>query len=301
MFFGLCKWSLPVLAALVLIGYVATMNEATEISRTRIADKRARNVVVRIMDEVWTMRSYAYCATGLFFLAYIWMVCIARRAARMADDLENVTSFALHSSRSPLARINKDATLAMRGEMDPHEALKAIAQASEARLKAIEEYENISRGFAGYTKETAEEFDLVELADDILGYICAGTKGIDFRRDFPSEPLKVRAHRTLLAELMGNLLDNAVKYTKEGVVSFAISPLPKGVRIVVADTGRGMTKETRRRMYDRFFRAAETKDVPGNGLGLATVAAIVKRYRGKITCDSTLGKGTTFTVSLTLT
>lgn len=300
MFVGLCTWSLPVLAAVVLIGYVATVNEASKISRTRIDDKHARNIVVRIMDEVWTMRAYAYCATGLFFLAYIWMTCVAKRAARMADDLENITSFALHSSRSPLARINKDATLAMRGEMDPHEALMAVATASEARLKAIEEYENISRGFAGYTNETTEEFDLVELADDILGYIGAGTNGIDFRRDFPSTPLKVCAHRTLLAELIGNLLDNAVKYTGEGVVSLAISPMRAGVRIAVADTGRGMDRETQRRMYDRFFRAPEAKDRPGNGLGLATVAAIVRRYRGNITCDSTLGKGTTFTVTLPL-
>ncbi len=297
-FLTISKWSLPIIAVLVFFGYVTFVTAAQRGPRLYSLDNSVKEVVDHMAKEVWTTRNYAFVSLGLFLVAYLWMLWLARKTAALAADLESINSFVMHSSRSPLELMHKNARLALNGEMETRNALVGIEQASEARLKVVEDYENVSRRFVGYTHASMEDFDLVELAENVLGYVSAGRTDIEFRRDFPSEPVVVHAHRSLLAELMGNLLDNAVKYTGRGVVSLAVSLAGKNVRIVVSDTGRGMTKEVMRRMYDRCYRAEEAKDMPGNGLGLAMVAAIVSRYHGKKHCDSVLGKGTTFTITL---
>ena len=72
-------------------------------------------------------------------------------------------------------------------------------------------------------------------------------------------------------------------------------------KIIVSDTGCGISAADRKRMYERFYRAPSASDKPGSGLGLATVREIVvKRYNGKIDCHSEVGNGTTFTVTLPL-
>ena len=75
----------------------------------------------------------------------------------------------------------------------------------------------------------------------------------------------------------------------------------KNAVLTVSDTGRGIPKKDLKHIFDRFFRAENATGVPGTGLGLSAVHEIVtQRYKGKIKVDSTLGKGTTFTVTLPL-
>jgi len=115
------------------------------------------------------------------------------------------------------------------------------------------------------------------------------------------EDVIVRAHPFLVFEIIGNLMDNAVKYTESGVVALSVSKQKDTAKIVVSDTGCGISAADRKRMYERFYRAPSASDKPGSGLGLATVREIVvKRYKGKIDCHSEVGNGTIFTVTLPL-
>ena len=115
------------------------------------------------------------------------------------------------------------------------------------------------------------------------------------------EDVIVRAHPFLVFEIIGNLMDNAVKYTESGVVALSVSKQKDTAKIVVSDTGCGISAADRKRMYERFYRAPSASDKPGSGLGLATVYEIVvRRYKGKIDCHSEVGNGTIFTVTLPL-
>jgi len=108
--------------------------------------------------------------------------------------------------------------------------------------------------------------------------------------------------RTALRRLITNLLDNAVKYSKEGgviEVSVASESKSKHVALSVTDHGIGIAKDDQQRLFERFWHGSDNKSYKGSsGLGLYLCSQIVEAHGGTIVCDSKLGKMTRFTVSL---
>ena len=111
----------------------------------------------------------------------------------------------------------------------------------------------------------------------------------------------VRAHEQKLANVLDNLVGNAIKFTPEGGrVVLSVSWRKGSLVIAVTDTGCGVPAEYRERVFDPAFRAPGTAKVEGQGLGLSFVRSIVRFYGGTCRCDSNPGSGSTFTVSLPL-
>lgn len=103
--------------------------------------------------------------------------------------------------------------------------------------------------------------------------------------------------------IVTNLIDNAVKYSKENLcIRITTQSTPKNLIIRIEDNGIGMSKETQRRIFEKFYRAhtGNLHNVKGFGLGLSYVKTIVEAHEGKIRVDSTVGKGTTFTMEFPL-
>jgi two-component system, OmpR family, phosphate regulon sensor histidine kinase PhoR len=105
--------------------------------------------------------------------------------------------------------------------------------------------------------------------------------------------------------LINNLFDNAVKYSKEDVppaIRITTKNMGRNIRIVIDDNGIGMSKETLSRVFEKFYRAhtGNVHNVKGFGLGLSYVKAMTEAHDGKIKADSVLGKGSTFTVDFPL-
>ena len=97
--------------------------------------------------------------------------------------------------------------------------------------------------------------------------------------------------------MVGNLLDNALKFTpKGGSVSMSLEETPGFVRLRIRDTGCGPADLPH--VFQRFYRADTSRNLPGNGLGLALVQAVVVSYGGRVTCVSEPGKGAEFVVKL---
>jgi signal transduction histidine kinase len=102
-------------------------------------------------------------------------------------------------------------------------------------------------------------------------------------------------------EVLGNLLSNAFKFTPHGgSVTLSIEPVTGGVRMQVRDTGAGIPPEQLPRIFDKFYQADNQSAARGggSGLGLAIAKQIVDAHGGSITCESTPGVGTTFTITL---
>src|ERR1700759_5439728 len=113
----------------------------------------------------------------------------------------------------------------------------------------------------------------------------------------------INADEVHLMNIITNLIDNAVKYSKDNlVVKITTHSTPKSLVIRIEDNGIGMSKETQRRIFEKFYRAhtGNLHNVKGFGLGLSYVKTIVEAHEGKIKVDSTVGRGTCFTLEFPL-
>jgi two-component system NtrC family sensor kinase len=129
---------------------------------------------------------------------------------------------------------------------------------------------------------------------------AAENKGVSLEIDLPEELPLVNGDPVRLRLMIGNLLDNAIKYTPEGgVVKIEAEAEDGQVILRVKDNGPGIPLADQPYLYDKFFRASNApKDISGTGLGLSIVKSIVDNHGGRIWVDSKLGDGATFTVVL---
>lgn len=145
--------------------------------------------------------------------------------------------------------------------------------------------------------------DLGDVARDVVDLVgsTARAKGLTLHVDLtPSGPV-VPGDPAELDRLLGNLVSNAVKYTRRGgTVSVSATRPGEEVVLRVSDDGLGISEEDQAGLFRAFFRTTNPDALrePGTGLGLAIVATIVQRHRGRVEVDSRLGVGTTFTVTL---
>lgn len=123
--------------------------------------------------------------------------------------------------------------------------------------------------------------------------------------DFKALEDGVLGHKVHFVNMLSNLVDNALKYSKEDVdPHIIVSTKNDGKRILISviDNGIGMTKDTASKVFDKFYRAhtGNVHNVKGFGLGLNYTRKMVEAHDGKITLETNLGKGSTFTISLPL-
>ncbi len=134
--------------------------------------------------------------------------------------------------------------------------------------------------------------DVVELYEPV-----AAEKNIQFA--YRTEPVLVEGDKDLLFQAIANLLDNAIKYTPEGgTVVITVAPHKNGAQIVLRDTGHGIADEFKPHVFRRFYRITKCRSLPGSGLGLSLVAAIVKLHQGTITLTDNKPTGLVVTVTI---
>jgi two-component system phosphate regulon sensor histidine kinase PhoR len=128
-------------------------------------------------------------------------------------------------------------------------------------------------------------------------------KGGDMEIHLNAENDLLEGDEVHINNIVNNLLDNAVKYSKENVpphISLTTSSTPRKFVIRIEDNGIGMTRETVKRIFEKFYRAhtGNIHNVKGFGLGLSYVKSVVEAHEGSIKPESTLGKGSVFTIEL---
>ena len=240
-----------------------------------------------------------------------------RAAAEAADRANQAKTDFLstmsHDIRTPMNAIIGLTTIAGKNVEDAaavRENLRKINLASNHLLTLINDILDISKVESGKLTLSPVTFSIVECAENLVNISqpMVKEKNIDFNfrvNRFQQEYLY--ADQLRINQIYINLLSNAIKYTQPGgrvCVELREAPgqTDKTVRItyVVADTGMGMTPEFMERMYQPFSRQTDSRVnmIQGTGLGLAITKQMIDLMHGTIECESQVGKGTTFTVTL---
>ena len=235
-----------------------------------------------------------------FFLAYR---SIRRRHAKAMQELHDLSDDIAHDLRTPLARMHAQAELAAMGEVTAEELAAGVAEETTSMLELINTMLDLSQTGARIERSPRTDVDLTAIVRQMTEFYAsvAEDKRVAFILDLPEGEIVRSAHKAKLQQLVGNLLDNAVKFTPTGgTVSVTLSKEPDTglARLAVSDTGIGISEADQPNLFKRFWRSDASRSLPGNGLGLAVVKAIVTSYGGTVTCTSRPGVGTTFVVKL---
>ena len=235
-----------------------------------------------------------------FFLAYR---SIRRRHAKAMQELHDLSDDIAHDLRTPLARMHAQAELAAMGEVSAQELAAGVAEETTSMLELINTMLDLSQTGARIERSPRTDVDLAAIVRQMTEFYAsvAEDKRVAFVLDLPEGEIVRSAHKAKLQQLVGNLLDNAVKFTPAGgTVSVTLSKEPETglARLAVSDTGIGISEADQPNLFKRFWRSDASRSLPGNGLGLAVVKAIVTSYGGSVTCTSHPGVGTTFVVKL---
>ena len=226
------------------------------------------------------------------------------RVDRAHRALEAFTADASHELRTPLTHLRAQVQWAAaegRSEAEMRDALGAMERVLDQAAKLVEELLLIARGENRQLALAHAPFELTAVVDEVREITEAMALGRDLTVTArPSGPRWALGDADRTRHILLNLASNAVRYTPNGSITFALETNGKMVGVSVRDTGPGIAAEHVERIFDRFFRVdqSRSRDLGGSGLGLAIARLLAELQGGDITVESTLGAGSTFTMWL---
>lgn len=212
------------------------------------------------------------------------------------DFLSNVS----HELKTPLAIIQNNAELLCAGELTGEQRQRAdiIFSASRRLGDLISNILKLNKLEKQTIAPTTETYNLCEqLAECALNYEPAWERqGLEFDADM-EDCVKISADPALMELVWNNLFSNAVKFTKPGgKITLTQQSDGETIRVTVKDTGCGMTEETKKHMFEKFYQGDTSHSTAGNGLGLALALRVLQLNGFLIKVESEPGKGSAFTV-----
>ncbi len=297
--------------ALALCAYVGTFMMTSAQWAAALPDV---NITTLIAGQVLAA-SFVFAGSAVFRRQMVHAARELQRQTERAEEASLAKSEFLanvsHEIRTPLngvlgmARILEESSL----RPDQQDQVRAIAQSGELLLTTLNDVLDLSRIEAGHLSIELRGFDLRALVDALapVHRRVAEDKGVGFTvRIDPA--LNLASKRTgdenRIAQILHNLLSNAVKFTAKGEVELAILPGLTGseIQFEVRDTGIGLSEEQQAKIFDKFVQADQStsRKYGGSGLGLSIVSHLVELMHGQIDVESNLGKGSCFTLRLSL-
>ncbi len=254
------------------------------------------------MNMTLAFAAIAICSV-LFFLYSIWVIVKQKRLSELQRDfINNMT----HEFKTPISSIKIAAdVLAKDPSIQDNKRLsnysKIIIDQNQRLNDQVEKVLNIARLEKDNLELKKEEFDLTSELRNIIENEKIKLRDGQLTYDLVDGPVIVRADKLHFTNVISNILDNAVKYSKEEPeVHLSMTQKGNKIRIAIADKGIGIPKEQTKEVFDKFYRVStgDIHDVKGFGLGLFYVKNISQAHGWIPKLESELGKGTTFTLDI---
>jgi len=298
----------------VVVGQAAQARDA--VVRTAAASKLPWTLQVSVIDGGTGAHSsprrsllmwVAAVLTLIWFTGAAFIVRAIGREARAAQLQSDFVAAVSHEFRSPLSSLCQISEMLASDRLDSgdmrRQAYGVLSRESERLRRLVEELLDFQRLEAGAAVYHFERIDIGALLRSIVSDFQQRVAGAGYEIELraPETAVHVRADCEALSRAIGNLLENAVKYSPEHrTVWVELASNNERVCVAVQDRGLGIPVVEQRRIFDRFVRGSESKSrrIKGTGIGLAMVRHIVEAHGGEILLASRPGEGSRFTISI---
>jgi len=211
-----------------------------------------------------------------------------------------------HELKTPLTALKGEQEVALNRKRSAEEYESVLLVNLESINRMSQLVENLLALARIENKDSVLKTESINLADTIKQILSSMKPLADQKKislHFSSNvQVFIQADTNQVNRVISNIVDNAIKYTSNnGEVNIELSKENDFTKIVISDTGIGITNDELPRIFDRFYRVDKSRSSPGFGLGLSIAKSIVDAHKGKIEVDSLPNKGTTVTVFLPLT
>lgn len=244
---------------------------------------------------------------SLLILGIILTLRATAREMKLAQAKSTFVSNVSHELKTPLALIRLFAETLELGRVKSKEKAQEyyhiINNESRRLTQLINNILDFSKIEAGRKEYQFVDSDVAEVVEDVIkSYEYQITSaGFELTADIGHELPLVRIDRDAISQAVLNLINNAVKYSDdEKKINVRVRPRDGQVVIEIADSGIGIPRSEHEKIFEKFYRVSTglVHDTKGSGLGLALVKHIVEAHKGRITVDSTPGKGSKFTIQI---
>ncbi|CAN5537639.1 ATP-binding protein [soil metagenome] len=290
---------ITMLIALLLGGILARtltrpVSELTAATKAMAGGKLDQRVNVHSHDEI-----------GELAIAFNQMSTDLARSSQLRKQM---TADLAHDLRTPLTILRGYMEGLKEGRLQGSGKLYNIMYGEVEHLqRLVEDLRTLSLADAGelpLNRRTVDPMALLERTG-LAYFVQAEEQGIVLRvepTEEPTDPLpSISVDTDRMTQVLNNLVSNALRYTMQGEIVLSAASKDQQVSLTVSDTGTGIEPEHLPFVFDRFYRADQSRqrsDDTSSGLGLAIAKAIVDAHNGSLTVASTLGQGTTFTITL---
>lgn len=223
------------------------------------------------------------------------------RIKDLMNETRDISNSVAHDIKTPLTNI----------KMITEELLKESSQREQNKILSL--IDNLDRttyiidsimSVAGLVAENRkinlEEVSILPIIKDACELFSdiSEEKNISINILSKKNDYKINGNLKSVQRIISNLLDNAIKYTEEnGIITISATEKEKIIEISISDTGIGISEGEQSNIFKKFYKVDKSRGSFGIGLGLHTVKILLEQMNGSISCESSLGKGSTFTIS----
>ncbi|MBD8489584.1 HAMP domain-containing histidine kinase [Echinicola sp. CAU 1574] len=261
-----------------------------------------------LLQQIWLPLSSSLLFLLIIILCFVYAIQVIIRQKKLSETKNDFINNMTHEFKTPIATVSLAVEALQDPELVNQDAFRnrylGIIKDENKRLGT--QVEKVLQAAALDKKDFKlkfEQVDLVNLIKDAKRHfdLQVEKKGGAIHLDMDVRNPYLEADAFHLTNIINNLLDNANKYTKEEPnIGLKIVESLEGFTITISDNGMGMSKESVKKIFEKFYRVptGNVHDVKGFGLGLAYVKTMVEEHHGTIAVESEINKGSTFTITL---